>query len=161
MSGLASPVAGVALREGHALRWLLAAIGDAGIKHIVARSRADDGSTWSSMWPWEHQLWDMPTAFTIGLSDGDATWVPADGRVAAARWATACLGESQAVGAGSISCAFGVAEPVSAAMVHAERVTVRAGRRAALDGAPAVGSPRRGRAGESRALRGGSAGRTG
>mmetsp|Transcript_49437 Transcript_49437/g.139136 ORF Transcript_49437/g.139136 Transcript_49437/m.139136 type:complete len:521 (-) Transcript_49437:3-1565(-) len=63
-------------------RWLLAAIGDAGIKHIVARSRADDGSTWSSMWPWEHQLWDMPTAFTIGLSDGDATWVPADGRVA-------------------------------------------------------------------------------
>ncbi|CAK9036352.1 unnamed protein product [Durusdinium trenchii] len=61
-------------------RWLLANVkpGGTGVQSVVARSLADDGSTWACFWPWEVEAegWESPTADTIGLEDADAIWVP-------------------------------------------------------------------------------------
>ncbi|CAK9036348.1 unnamed protein product [Durusdinium trenchii] len=85
-------------------RWLLANVkpGGTGVQSVVARSLADDGSTWACFWPWEVRVpfynfqqflqilqfrcsmfsqveaegWESPTADTIGLEDADAIWVP-------------------------------------------------------------------------------------
>lgn len=64
-------------------RWLLAIVDQegGGVQSVAARSLPDDGSSWSSLWPWQAHGWEMPTVVTTGLLDGLATWVPADGRV--------------------------------------------------------------------------------
>lgn len=60
-------------------RWMLAAVQqpDGGIQNVIARSLPDDGSSWASTWPWEVEAhgWEVPTATTHGLLDGDAQWV--------------------------------------------------------------------------------------
>lgn len=62
-------------------RWLVASLRSAqdggGIAFVIARSHPDDGSSWASMWPWEARLWDESTCPTLGLVDGDASWVTA------------------------------------------------------------------------------------
>jgi len=57
-------------------RWMLAKIGDEGIKTLRARSVPDDGSSWAELWPWEVMAhgWEVPSVPTIGLEDGDAIW---------------------------------------------------------------------------------------
>jgi len=60
-------------------RWMLVRLKDdgAGIGSIVARSHADDGSSWASLWPWgvEKCGWERTTCETFGMQLGDAEYV--------------------------------------------------------------------------------------
>eukprot|EP00928_Gymnodinium_smaydae_P019153 TRINITY_DN17320_c0_g1_i2.p1 TRINITY_DN17320_c0_g1~~TRINITY_DN17320_c0_g1_i2.p1 ORF type:complete len:565 (-),score=107.04 TRINITY_DN17320_c0_g1_i2:96-1790(-) len=61
-----------------AKRWLVASVDDhgEGVRHVLARSRPVDDSSWASLWPWEvgAGMWETPSTRTVGLKDGDATW---------------------------------------------------------------------------------------